>query len=78
MAEAKQVVLPPITDETVLRDIDRLARRYVDARGLGMEILDRVGGGGEQLIQRSFELADIGFDILRQVLDCFSFQCDAR
>ncbi|MFD1794432.1 EcsC family protein [Paracoccus aurantiacus] len=51
MAEAKQVVLPPITDESVLKEIDRLARRYVDARGLGMDILDRVGGGGEQLIQ---------------------------
>ncbi len=52
MGDARQVVLPPITDETVLKEIDRLARRYIDARGLGMEILDRVGGGGEQLIQR--------------------------
>ncbi|MEZ5725047.1 MAG: EcsC family protein [Paracoccaceae bacterium] len=52
MAEAKQVVLPPITDETVLKEVDRLARRYVEARGLAMDILDRVGGGGEQLIQR--------------------------
>ncbi len=52
MTDRDQVVLPPITDDSVLREIDRLARRYVDARGVGMEILDRVGIGGEQLVQR--------------------------
>ncbi|WP_313136902.1 EcsC family protein [Paracoccus jeotgali] len=47
-----QIVLPPITDDSILREIDRLARRYVEARGVGMEILDRIGGGGEQLVQK--------------------------
>ena len=51
MAERQQFVLPPITDPSVLAEIDRLAQRYVAARGLGMEILDRVGDGGEQLMK---------------------------
>ncbi|MFV0294234.1 MAG: EcsC family protein [Paracoccus sp. (in: a-proteobacteria)] len=52
MAERRQTVLPPISDPSVLSEIDRLAHRYVDARGLGMEVIDRIGGGGEQLVQR--------------------------
>ncbi|MDO5642402.1 MAG: EcsC family protein, partial [Paracoccus sp. (in: a-proteobacteria)] len=52
MTAMSQTVLPPITDETALREIDRLARRYIQARGLGMELLDFVGGSGERLIQR--------------------------
>ena len=51
MAERQQFVLPPITDPSVLAEIDRLAHRYVTARGLGIEILDRVGDGGEQLMK---------------------------
>ncbi len=50
MGDAKQVVLPPITDESVLKEIDRLARRYIDARGLAMDILDKLGDGGEKLM----------------------------
>lgn len=52
MAERQQFVLPPITDPSVLAEIDRLAHRYVNARGLAMELLDRLGGGGEQLIRK--------------------------
>ncbi|MFV0408618.1 MAG: EcsC family protein [Paracoccus sp. (in: a-proteobacteria)] len=47
-----QTVLPPISDPSILAEIDKLTRRYVDARGLGMEVIDRIGGSGEELIQR--------------------------
>lgn len=50
MADAKQFILPPITDESVLNEIDRLARRYINARGLAMDILDKLGDGGEKLM----------------------------
>lgn len=43
MDRKPQVVLPPITDPTVHKQIDRLAQRYVDAGGLGMEILSMIG-----------------------------------
>lgn len=47
-----QAVLPPISDPTVHAEIDRLARRYLNAGGLGMEILNLVGGKAEGLIER--------------------------
>ncbi len=43
----RQDVLPPITDPTVHAALDRLARRYADAGGLGMEVLSAIGGGAE-------------------------------
>lgn len=52
MATNPQLVLPPINDPTVHEQIDRLARRYVDAGGLGMEIMEIVGNGAESLIER--------------------------
>ena len=52
MAETRQIVLPPIHDPGVLTQIDRLARRYQDAGGLGMEILDTVGTSAQGLIDR--------------------------
>lgn len=52
MAERSQLVLPPINDPSVLAEIDRLARRYNEARGLAMDLIDRVGGGGEALMKR--------------------------
>lgn len=48
----RQAVLPPIDDPTVHVQIDRLARRYVDAGGLGMEILATIGGSAQGLIDR--------------------------
>lgn len=48
----RQTVLPPITDPTVHAEIDRLARRYVDAGGLGMEVLSAIGGGAENVMKR--------------------------
>ncbi|WBU63204.1 EcsC family protein [Paracoccus aerodenitrificans] len=52
MAEQPQLVLPPISDPSILAEIDKLARRYIEARGLAMEIIERIGGGGEQLMKR--------------------------
>lgn len=52
MAPKPQLVLPPITDPTVHEQIDRLARRHVDAGGLGMEIMATVGTSAEGLIAR--------------------------
>lgn len=52
MASNPQLVLPPINDPTVHDQIDRLARRYVDAGGLGMELMGIVGNGAENLIER--------------------------
>lgn len=46
------MVLPPINDPTVHKQIDRLARRYVDAGGLGMEIMSVIGNSAEGLIER--------------------------
>ena len=48
----RQTVLPPITDPTVHAELDRLARRYVDAGGLGMEVLSAIGGGAENVMKR--------------------------
>ncbi|SNT75162.1 EcsC family protein [Paracoccus seriniphilus] len=52
MDRKPQVVLPPITDPTVHKQIDRLAQRYVDAGGLGMELLSMIGASAESLIER--------------------------
>ncbi|TWI37891.1 EcsC family protein [Paracoccus sulfuroxidans] len=51
-ARKAPVVLPPIDDPTVHAEIARLARRYKDAGGLGMEILNTIGGKAEGLIER--------------------------
>ena len=48
----RQAVLPPITDPTVHAEIDRLARRYLNAGGIGMELLSAIGGKAEGLIDR--------------------------
>ena len=48
----RQEVLPPIHDPTVHAAIDRLARDYLDAGGLGMELLATVGGSAEGAIRR--------------------------
>ncbi|MTH35085.1 protein EcsC [Paracoccus limosus] len=47
----RQAVLPPITDPTVHAEIDRLARRYLKAGGLAMELMNAVGGRAEGLIE---------------------------
>ncbi|WBU53653.1 EcsC family protein [Paracoccus sp. SCSIO 75233] len=52
MRENPQIVLPPINDPSILAEIDKLARRYIEARGLAMELIDRIGGGGEELLKR--------------------------
>ena len=57
MTERQQYVLPPITDPSVLAEIDRLAHRYVAARGLGMDILDRVGDGIQRCVP---DLPEVG------------------
>ncbi|MDO5658549.1 MAG: EcsC family protein [Paracoccus sp. (in: a-proteobacteria)] len=45
-------ILPPITDPSVYAQLDRLARRYINAGGLGMEALMAVGGSAENLLRR--------------------------
>lgn len=49
---ARQSVLPPINDPTVHAEIDRLARRYLHAGGIGMEALNAIGGKAEMLIDK--------------------------
>ena len=45
-------ILPPINDPSVYTQIDRLARRYINAGGIGMEALIAIGGGAEGLLRR--------------------------
>ncbi len=52
MTAGQQVVLPPINDPSVHSQIERLARRYLDAGGLGMELMSIAGDGAEGLIGR--------------------------
>ncbi|MCG6112074.1 MAG: EcsC family protein [Paracoccus sp.] len=52
MTDRKDLVLPPITDPGVHAQINRLARRYLDAGGLGMQILTRIGNTAEGLVER--------------------------
>ncbi|AZY94842.1 MULTISPECIES: EcsC family protein [Paracoccus] len=52
MTEPKPLVLPPITDSALHAQIDRLALRYLEAGGLGMQIMSRIGNGAEGLIER--------------------------
>lgn len=47
-----QAILPPIDDPSVHVQIDRLARRYIHAGGLGMEMLASIGGSAQGLIDR--------------------------
>lgn len=49
--KAAQAILPPISDPTVHVEIDRLVRRYLDAGGIGMDILHAFGGNAETLIE---------------------------
>lgn len=46
------VILPPLNDPQIHAQLDKLARRYVAASGLGMEILATVGGSAASLIER--------------------------
>lgn len=48
----RQAVLPPITDPTVHAEIDRLARRYLKAGGISMEVMNSIGGRAEGLLDR--------------------------
>lgn len=48
----QQAILPPIDDPSIHVQIDKLARRYLDASGLGMEILSAIGGSAQGLIDR--------------------------
>lgn len=52
MTALQQHVLPPINDPSVHAELDRLARRYDDAGGLGMDILNTIGTSAEGLIER--------------------------
>lgn len=52
MTSKPQEILPPINDPSVHEQIDQLAQRYVDAGGLGMEIMGVVGNSAEGLIER--------------------------
>jgi len=52
MKEPMPLVLPPITDPLIHAQIDRLARRYLEASGPGMKVMERVGDGAEGLIAR--------------------------
>lgn len=52
MTRKPQEVLPPINDPSVYEEIDKLARRYVDAGGLGMEIMGIVGNSAEGIFDR--------------------------
>lgn len=48
----RQDVLPPIGDPSVHAEIDRLAREYRSAGGMGMELLGAVGGSAEVALRR--------------------------
>ena len=52
MPTNQQLVLPPINDPSVHAQVDRLARRYLDAGGLGMEVMTVVGNSAEGLIEK--------------------------
>lgn len=52
MTAVQQHVLPPINDPSIHAEIDRLARRYDDAGGLGMDMLNTIGTSAEGLIER--------------------------
>ena len=48
----RQAILPPITDPTVHAAIDRLARRYLAAGGIAMELMNAIGGRAEDLLEK--------------------------
>ena len=52
MTANRQMVLPPITDPSIHHQIDALARRYLAAGGLGMELMTIIGNSAEGLIDR--------------------------
>ncbi|MFV0384457.1 EcsC family protein [Paracoccus sp. (in: a-proteobacteria)] len=64
MTPRPQLVLPPITDPTVHDQIDRLARRYADAGGFGMEVMGIVGSSAEGLFERLPEFLRLRMDRL--------------
>lgn len=45
-------ILPPIDDPTVYLEVDRLARRYLRAGGIAMDLLNTVGSKAETLIEK--------------------------
>lgn len=45
-------ILPPIEDPTVYLEVDRLARRYLRAGGIAMDLLNTVGNKAETLIEK--------------------------
>ncbi|MFI0395556.1 EcsC family protein [Paracoccus jiaweipingae] len=48
----QQDILQPITDPSVHDAVDRLARQYQRAGGVGMEFLNMVGGSAESALRR--------------------------
>ncbi|MDB6175906.1 EcsC family protein [Paracoccus sp. Z330] len=80
MDRKPQVVLPPITDDAVHQQINRLARRYVDAGGLGMELLSIVGTSAETLIERLPGFVRSRMDGLTRMAlrRAFSVACSSR
>lgn len=52
MTDSRHLILPPITDPLLHAQIDRLARRHLDAAGTGMQLMARIGASAEGLIER--------------------------
>ena len=52
MTDKTPLVLPPITDPSVLAQIDRLAQRHAQAGGIGIDLLTRLGSSAEGLLHR--------------------------
>jgi hypothetical protein len=77
MTARKQLVLPPITDPSVHAQIDRLARRYLDAGGLGMEVMAVVGNGAENVINRMPEFVRGRMDRITRVALMRAFKAAA-
>lgn len=67
----RQAILPPIDDASVHQQVDKLARRYIAAGGIGMDILATIGGSAQGLIEKlpSFirsRLDDIALSVLNR------------
>ncbi|QBX33846.1 protein EcsC [Paracoccus liaowanqingii] len=52
MTDHRHLILPPITDPALHAQIDRLARRHLEAAGTGMQLMTRIGNSAEGLIER--------------------------
>lgn len=48
----RQDILPPIADPSVHAEIDRLARTYRSAGGIGMEVLGAIGGSADVALRK--------------------------